>query len=146
MQQFQEERLWLALNNLKAFENCINKTIEYTRERKIFGKSVLDNQMIHYRLAELQAEVELLRSLSYDAVEKLIQGEDVTQLATIAKLKAGRLSRTIPDECLQFWGGMGFMWDNYITRAYRDLRGNAIGGGTDETMLAVLSKLMGTHP
>jgi citronellyl-CoA dehydrogenase len=146
MQQFQEERLWVVLSSLKVFENCIDKTIEYTRDRQIFGKSVLDNQYVHYQLAEMQAEVELLRSLSYDAVEKLVQGEDVTRLATIAKLKVGRLAKTIPNECLQFWGGMGFMWDNFVSRAYRDLRGVAIGGGSDETMLAVLSKIMGIHP
>jgi len=146
MQQFQEERLWVVLSSLKVFENCIDKTIEYTRDRQIFGKSVLDNQYVHYQLAEMQAEVKLLRSLSYDAVEKLVQGEDVTRLATIAKLKVGRLAKTIPNECLQFWGGMGYMWDNFVSRAYRDLRGVAIGGGSDETMLAVLSKIMGIHP
>lgn len=146
MKQFQEERLWLALNTLKQFENCINHTIEYTRERNIFGKSVLDNQVVHYKLAELQSEVDLLRSASYDAVEKMLHGEDVTRLATVVKLKVGRLSRTIPDECLQFWGGQGFMWDNPVSRAYRDMRAVAIGGGSDETMLAVLSKLMNIHP
>jgi len=146
MQQFQEERLWCALSSLKVFENCINRTIEYTQERKIFGKSVLDNQAIHYRLAEMQAEVELLRSLCFDAVERIMQGEDVSKLATIAKFKLGKLTQTIPNDCLQFWGGMGFMWDNYVARVYRDIRAAAIGGGSDETMLAVLSKIMGTHP
>jgi len=146
MQQFQEERLWCVLSMLKAFENCIQKTIDYASERKIFGRAVLDNQYIHYQLAEMQAEVELLRSLAFDAVEKMVQGEDVTRLATIAKLKVGRLAKTIPGECLQFWGGMGFMWDNYVSRAFRDMRGMAIGGGSDETMLAVLSKMMGIHP
>jgi citronellyl-CoA dehydrogenase len=146
MKQFQEERLWLALNTLKQFENCINHTIEYTREREIFGKSVLDNQVVHYKLAELQAEVDLLRSASYDAVEKIVHGEDVTRLATVVKLKVGRLSRIIPDECLQFWGGQGFMWENPVSRAYRDMRAVPIGGGSDETMLGVLSKLMDIHP
>lgn len=146
MQQFQEERLWCVLSALRAFENCIDKTIEYARDRQIFGQSVLDNQYVHYQLAEMQAEVELLRSLSYDAVERMVQGEDVTKLATIAKLKVGRLAKTLPTDCLQFWGGMGMMWDNFVSRALRDFRIVAIGGGTDETMLAVLSKIMGIHP
>ncbi len=146
MQQFQEERLWCVLSALRAFENCIDKTIEYARDRQIFGQSVLDNQYVHYQLAEMQAEVELLRSLSYDAVEKMVRGEDVTKLATIAKLKVGRLAKTLPTDCLQFWGGMGMMWDNFVSRALRDFRIVAIGGGTDETMLAVLSKIMGIHP
>ncbi|MCV6620897.1 MAG: acyl-CoA dehydrogenase family protein [Cellvibrionaceae bacterium] len=146
MQQFQEERLWCALSCLKVFENCIDRTIEYTRERQIFGAPVLHNQSIHYHLAELQAEVELLRSLCFDAVEKIMHGEDVTRLATIAKFKLGKLTQKIPNDCLQYWGGMGFMWDNYVARVYRDIRAAAIGGGSDETMLAVLSKIMGTHP
>lgn len=72
MQQFQEERLWCVLSMLKSYENCINWTIDSTRERRIFGKPVLENQYIHYQLAEMQAEVELLRSLAYDAVEKFV--------------------------------------------------------------------------
>jgi citronellyl-CoA dehydrogenase len=146
MQQFQEERLWCVLSCLLVLEGCIEHTIEYTRDRQIFGQSVLDNQYVHYNLAEMQADVEMLRSLAYRAVEQMVAGEDVTRLATIAKLKVGRLVKQIPNDCLQYWGGMGFMWDNYVSRAYRDLRGMAIGGGSDETMLAVLSKMMGIHP
>ena len=71
--------------------------------------------MIHFRLAELQTEVELLRSLIYRAAEALVAGEDVTQLATMAKLKAGRLGREVPDACLQYWGGMGFMNETLVT-------------------------------
>ena len=66
--------------------------------------------------------------------------------ATIAELKVGRLAKSIPSDCLQFWGGMGFMWDNPVSRSYRGMRGMSIGGGSDETMLAVLSKIMGIHP
>ena len=61
----------------------------------------------------------------------------------MAKLKAGRLNRTVPDTCLQFWGGMGFMWDSIISRMYRDLRLTSIGGGADEVMLGIIGKRMG---
>jgi citronellyl-CoA dehydrogenase len=143
MGQFQEERLYAAMSCLKGFELCINETIDYTRERKIFGGSVLDNQVVQYRLAELQTEVECLRALMYQAIEEYLAGNDVTKLATMAKLKAGRLSREVTDDCLQYWGGQGFMWDNIITRMYRDFRLTSIGGGSDETMLRVLSGMMG---
>src|SRR2546423_5914103 len=109
MIQFQEERLWGAAACLKAHETIIAETIEYTRTRKAFGQSILDNQTVHFKLAEMQTEVELLRSLIYRAGEALVAGEDVTRLATMAKLKAGRLGRELTDACLQFWGGMGFM-------------------------------------
>ena len=146
MLQFQEERLWGAAACLKAHEFIINETIEYTRNRKAFGQSILDNQTVHFKLAEMQTEVELLRSLIYRAAEALIAGEEVTRLATMAKLKAGRLGRELTDACLQYWGGMGFMNETPVSRAYRDSRLTSIGGGADEVMLMVLCKMMGTLP
>ncbi len=146
MEQFQEERLYAAAGNLKGLEACINQTIEYTRDRKVFKKAILDNQVVHFRLAELQTEIECLRALVYSAVEGYIDGENVTMKASMAKLKAGRLSREVTDACLQYWGGMGYMWDNPISRAYRDTRLSSIGGGADEVMLGIICKLMGTMP
>ncbi len=146
MLQFQEERLYAAAGGLKSMEYLIEKTTEYTRERKIFGKSVLDNQVVHFRLAELLTEVTALRALTYDAVEGYINGEDVTMKASMAKLKVGRLQREVTDACLQYWGGMGFMWDNPVARAYRDTRITSIGGGADEVMLSIICKMMGTLP
>jgi citronellyl-CoA dehydrogenase len=146
MEQFQEERLYAAAGNLKMMEFVINDTIEYTRQRKAFGKSILDNQVVHFRLAELQTEIECLRALTYDAVEGYINGQDVTLKASMAKLKTGRLSREVTDSCLQYWGGMGFMWDSSVARAYRDGRLASIGGGADEVMLGIISKHMGIMP
>jgi len=146
MLQFQEERLWAGANTLKALDNAIRDTIEYTRSRKIFGRPVLDNQVVHYTLAELQTEVEALRALVYRATELYVAGQDVTALASMAKLKAGRLTREVSDKCLQYWGGMGFTWENSVSRLYRDGRLTSIGGGADEVMLSILSKLMGTLP
>jgi citronellyl-CoA dehydrogenase len=108
--------------------------------------TILDNQVVHFRLAELQTEVELLRSLVYRAGEQLVGGEDVTKLASMAKLKAGRLGREVTDACLQYWGGMGFMNETHVSRAYRDSRLTSIGGGADEVMLMVLCKMMGILP
>ena len=87
-------------------------------------------------MAELKADVECLRALTYQACEHYIAGEDVTEWATMAKLKAGRLNRIVPDTCLQFWGGMGFTWENKVSRMYRDGRLASIGGGADEVMLS----------
>ena len=146
MQQFQEERLFAAAMSLKSMEACIESTAEYCRDRQVFGKALLDNQVVHYRLAELQCEVEALRALVYQAVEEYINGSDVTMKASMAKLKSGRLSREVTDACLQYWGGMGYMWDNLVSRSYRDSRLGSIGGGADEVMLGIICKLMGTHP
>jgi citronellyl-CoA dehydrogenase len=146
MMQFQEERLWAAAANLKSMERVIAQTIEYTRNRKAFGKSILDNQVVHFRLAELATEIELLRALVYRACELYLAGTDVTRLASMAKLKAGRLQREAADACLQYWGGMGYMNESPISRVYRDGRLGSIGGGADEVMLTIICKLMGTLP
>ncbi len=146
MLQFQEERLWGAAGSLRSLDRLIDQTIEYARQRKAFGKSILDNQVVHYRLAELRTEVEALRALTYRAVEMYIGGKDVTKLASMAKLKCGRLSREITDSCLQYWGGMGFTADNPISQAFRDSRLISIGGGADEVMLGIICKLEGTLP
>jgi citronellyl-CoA dehydrogenase len=146
MQQFQEERLWCAANAIQGLINCIDQTIDYTREREAFGRAILDNQTVHFKLAELKTEVESLRALTYMATEHYIAGRDVTEWASMAKLKAGRLLRTVPDACLQFWGGMGFTWENPISRMYRDGRLASIGGGADEVMLGIICKFMHTLP
>ncbi len=146
MRQFQEERLWVAGSALRGMDRAIEDVITWTRERHAFGRPLLDNQVIHYRLAELQTEVELLRSLTYRCVEEHIAGEDVTRLASMAKLKAGRLMRELADACLQYYGGMGFMNETPISRFYRDVRLASIGGGADEVMLGIIAKYMGTLP
>ena len=146
MLQFQEERLYGAAGCLRSLDRLIDQTIDYTRQRQTFGKPILHNQVVHFRLAELRTEVEALRALTYRAVESYISGKDVTKLASMAKLKAGRLCREVADSCLQYWGGMGFTADNPISQAYRDMRLMSIGGGADEIMLGIICKFEGTLP
>ena len=146
MVQFQEERLCGAIGSVRGMEKLIEATIAYCMERETFGQPLIANQAIHFRFAELKTEVEALRSLVYRGVEDYVGGADVTMLASMAKLKAGRLAREVSDACLQYWGGMGFTWDNHVARAYRDLRLGSIGGGADEVMLGIISKAMGTLP
>lgn len=143
MQQFQEERLWAAASCLISLNRCLEWTIEWAQERKLFGGALADQQYVQFKLAEMKTEVESLRALTYRACELYVQGEDVLELASMAKLKAGRLNRIIPDGCLQFWGGMGFTWENKVSRMYRDGRLGSIGGGADEVMLGILAKIMG---
>jgi len=146
MLQFQEERLWAAGAALQALDKVVDDTIEYTQQREAFGRPLLHNQVIHFRMAELKTEIEALRSLTYRAVEEYVAGENVTMLASMAKLKAGRLTREVNDACLQYYGGMGFMNETPVTRAYRDGRLTSIGGGADEVMLGIICKLMDTLP
>ncbi len=142
MKQFQEERLNAAARRL-AMGQLIDHVAEYLRERKAFGKALLDNQFIQFKLAELKTEIEALRALTYRATELYVAGQDVTELASMAKLKSGRLSREVADWCMQFMGGMGYTWENWVSRAFRDYRLGSIGGGADEVMLQIIARRMG---
>ncbi len=146
MLQFQEERLWGAASGLITLDRCVEQTIEYTRERKTFGQPLIHNQSVHFRLAELQTEIEALRALTYRAAELMMNKQDVTKLASMCKLKGGRLIREVADSCLQYWGGMGFTWDNPVSQVYRDGRLASIGGGADEIMLGIICKYMDILP
>ncbi len=145
MMQFQEERLWAAANSLAASE-ILAETIAYLREREAFGQPLLANQFVYFKLAELNAEIEAVRALLYRAVELYVGGTDVTQLASMAKLKAARMSREVADWCVQFWGGMGYVEDTRVNRYWRDSRLASIGGGADEVMLGIIAKTMGILP
>ena len=149
MQQFQEERIFAAASAIKGLENIVQRTVEYTAERQTFGTPILHNQVVHFRLAELQTEIEALRSLVYRCCERYIADPNdsgVLQLASMAKLKTGRLVREVTDACLQYWGGQGYMWEAEVSRAYRDTRLVSIGGGADEVMLGIICKTMGILP
>jgi citronellyl-CoA dehydrogenase len=145
MMQFQEERLWAMANSMSA-DFILDETIDYLRERIAFGKPLLDNQYIYFKLAELKTEIELLRSLLHRATKLYIEGNDVTQLASMGKLKSGRTSREVADWCVQFCGGMGYMAETRINRYWRDSRLGSIGGGADEVMMGIIAKTMGIMP
>lgn len=146
MMQFQEERLFGAASSIDGLTNIISETVDYTRQRQAFGQSLLDNQYVHFRLAELKTEVESLKALIYQTTEEYVAGRDAAMLASMCKLKVGRVTREVTDSCLQFWGGQGYMWESNVARAYRDTRLISIGGGADEIMLGIICKLMGTLP
>jgi citronellyl-CoA dehydrogenase len=146
MQQFQRERLVGAITSYAGMEQTVRDTIDYTRQRQTFGQPLINNQVIHFRMAELLTEIECLKALCYQAVERMIAGEDITRLASMAKLKAGRLGREVADSCLQYYGGMGYMEETRISRTFRDMRLLSIGGGADEVMLGIIAKIEGILP
>ena len=143
MEQFQIERLVGAYSATASAEIALRRTIDYLQIRHAFGKPLLANQHLKYRLAELLAEVDMLREYNHTAAARVVAGEDATRMATIAKLKAGRLAREVSDTCLQYHGGMGYMEETWTSRYYRDARLLSIGGGADEVMLRILTVLEG---
>lgn len=146
MQQFQKERLVGSLLTCAFAERMVRMTIEYCKERKTFGMPLINNQWIHFKIAELLTEIELLRQLNYHCGRLYLKGEDVTREVSMAKLKAGRLARQVADTCVQFHGGMGYMEEYPMARYFRDSRLISIGAGADEIMLGIIAKLEGILP
>jgi citronellyl-CoA dehydrogenase len=143
MAQFQDERMIGAYLAVAGARRAIDRTIDYLRERDAFGKPLLANQHLQYRLAELIADIDVLHEYCLATADRMVAGEDVTRMATIAKLKAGRLVREVADTCVQYHGGMGYAEGFWVERYFRDARIVSIGGGADEVMLRVLSLLEG---
>ncbi|MGD9722707.1 MAG: acyl-CoA dehydrogenase family protein [Pirellulales bacterium] len=146
MQQFQNERLVSGLGAAAGAEKIVRMTIEYCRGRKTFGKPLIENQWIYFKLTELIAEIEFLRQMCYQCGRLMDRGEDYTREASMVKLKAGRLVREVADTCLQFHGGMGYMEEYPMARYFRDSRLMSIGAGADEIMLGIIAKMEGIAP
>jgi citronellyl-CoA dehydrogenase len=143
MRQFVTERMFAAYTAVGQCQYALDRTRRFVHDRTVFGRPLADRQYVAFRLTELQAEVELLRSHNLVTCEALTAGEDITRMATVAKLKAGRLLREVADWCLQFHGGMGYLEETWTARMLRDSRLVSIGAGADEVMLQVLARLDG---
>jgi citronellyl-CoA dehydrogenase len=143
MGQFQHERFsGLPLGYITT-QDMIDITVEYTKGRVVFGKPLIKKQVLQYRLVEWQMEIECLKQLVYHIVRMKSAGLDVTREVTMGKLKAARLFQEVAEGCIQMFGGMGFMNEMLITRYYRDARVLSVGGGADEVMCYILSKISG---
>lgn len=140
MRQFQRERMAGVLMSMTGMEKIVRLTIDYCRQRKTFGRPLIENQWIYFKLCELLTEIEALRQLAYHSVRMYVAGEDMTKEISMAKLKAGRLAREVADTCLQFHGGMGYVEEYPMARYFRDARLLSIGAGADEIMLGIIAK------
>ncbi|MBM6546132.1 acyl-CoA dehydrogenase family protein [Janibacter sp. YIM B02568] len=143
MSQFIIERMFAAYSAAGTCDKALARTRQFVHEREIFGTPLATKQHVAFRLAELQAQVELVRSHNLRVCEMHLVGEDITRAASVAKLVAGRLVREVADTCLQYHGGMGYIEETWTARLFRDVRLASIGGGADEVMLQVLARLDG---
>lgn len=143
MVQFQNERLIAVYVAIGAMDLALERTVAYLRQRRTFGRPLIDNQHVQFTMAELRADLDLLRHYAYAGAAAYLRGEDATRFATVAKLEAGRLQRRVADTCLQFHGGIGYMEETWTSRYFRDARLLSIGGGSDEVMLRILARMDG---
>lgn len=146
MREFQKERLVGAMLGVSLGDDAVRRTIEYCRDRKVFGKPLLEKQWVYFNLAELRTELTILRHFIYSCAQRMIAGTDVTKEISMAKLKAGRLVRQVTDTCVQFHGGMGYAEEYPMARLFRDARLLSIGAGADEVMLEIIAKMEGIAP
>ncbi|HEY1058397.1 MAG TPA: acyl-CoA dehydrogenase family protein [Limnobacter sp.] len=140
MTELPYERLMLGVGALAIVEKALDMTIEYTKERKAFGKTVFDFQNTRFKLAELKAQATVARAFIDDCVHKLIAGKLDTTTASIAKLHLSELECKTIDECLQFFGGYGYMLEYPIAQMYADARVQRIYGGTSEIMKEIIAR------
>ena len=143
MAQFQNERMIAAYQMVGATELALERTVAYLKERVAFGAPLLANQALQYELADVAADLDLLRHHNWAAVAASLAGDDITRQATVAKLKAARLARRMADLAVQYHGGMGYVEENWPARFFRDTRLWSIGGGADDVMLRTLARMNG---
>ncbi|QHE85858.1 acyl-CoA dehydrogenase family protein [Hydrogenophaga sp. BPS33] len=143
MEQLPWERLQIAIGAVASAQAAIDGTVQYTKDRKVFGQTVAQFQNTRYTLAELQTEVQVARVFVDKCCELIVEEKLDTATASMAKYWCSDLQCKVMDECLQLHGGYGYMWEYPIARAYADARVQRIYGGTNEIMKEVISRGMG---
>jgi acyl-CoA dehydrogenase len=143
MEQLPWERLQIAISAVAAAQAAIDWTVEYVKERKVFGQPVASFQNTRFTLAELQTEVQVARVFVDKCCELIHEDKLDTATASMAKYWTTDLQCKVMDECVQLFGGYGYMWEYPITRAYADARVQRIYGGTNEIMKEVITRSMG---
>lgn len=143
MMQFQHERFVVLPMSYISAKKFIDKTAEYIKGRVVFGKPLITKQVLRHRISEWLSEIEALKALTYHIVRMKENGVDAAKEISMGKLLAGNMLGKVVDGCLQMHGGMGFMSEMWISRAYRDTRILSIGGGASEVMSEVIFKMAG---
>jgi acyl-CoA dehydrogenase len=143
MEQLPWERLQIAVTAVAAAQAAIDWTVQYVKDRRVFGQPVAAFQNTRYKLAELQTEVQVARVFVDRCLELVLQDRLDTATASMAKYWTSDLQCKVMDECVQLHGGYGYMWEQPITRAYADARVQRIYGGTNEIMKEVITRAMG---
>jgi alkylation response protein AidB-like acyl-CoA dehydrogenase len=143
MEQLPWERMQIAVTAVAAAQAAIEWTVQYVKDRRVFGQPVAAFQNTRYKLAELQTEVQIARVFVDKCLELVRDGKLDTATASMAKYWTSDLQCKVMDECVQLHGGYGYMWEYPITRAYADARVQRIYGGTNEIMKEVITRAMG---
>lgn len=142
MTKLSQERLAQAIRSATVTETIIEWTLDYTTQRQAFGKSIFDFQNTQFKLAELKTQATLARVFTDKCIELFMQGKLDPVDAAMAKMYTTELHCKAADECLQLFGGWGYMWEYPICRAYADARITKIAGGSIEIMKTIIARSM----
>ncbi|MEM9819767.1 MAG: acyl-CoA dehydrogenase family protein [Bacteroidota bacterium] len=142
MMHFVSERLSMALGAVIASEHALNLTLQYMSERAVFGRKINKFQVLRHRVAQLAAEIEANKAFVYHLYQRYQNQEYLVKEASMAKLLATQLSDKVATQCLQMYGGYGFMEDYPMARFFRDSRLGQIGGGTSEILCEIIAKMV----
>jgi alkylation response protein AidB-like acyl-CoA dehydrogenase len=143
MWELQGERLIGAAGCVAGAQKCFDKTLQYALERTAFGRPIGRFQAIRHKFADMATKIEAGRQMVYTTAWRFNNGEYPVREISMAKLYTARMGCEVIDECLQIHGGAGYMKEYGIERAWRDMRLNRIGAGTDEVMLDVIGRSYG---
>jgi alkylation response protein AidB-like acyl-CoA dehydrogenase len=143
MWELQGERLIGAAGAVAGAQRAFDKTLQYATERQAFGRSIGRFQAIRHKFADMATKIEAGRQLVYTTAWRHANGEYPVREISMAKLYSARMAFEVLDECLQIHGGAGYMKEYGIERAWRDMRLNRIGAGTDEIMLDLIGRSYG---
>ena len=142
MQQLPQERLQIGATAIAMCERALALTIDYVKQRKAFGKQIIDFQNTQFKLAELKTEITVGRVFYNDCVARHVRGELDTATASMAKYWLSDLQGKVVDQCLQLFGGYGYMNEYPIARMFRDARVQRIYGGTNEIMKLLIARTL----
>lgn len=142
MQHLASERLMMAVGGVAAADYALEVTLEYIAERQAFGRSINKFQVLRHRIAQMASEIEMNRQFVYQICQAYQEGDYVVKEASMAKLLATQLSDKVIYDCLQMFGGYGYMEDYPLARMYRDSRLGTIGGGTSEILCEIIAKMV----
>ncbi len=142
MQELPRERLLIAITAVAACQAALGWTIQYTKERKAFGREIAQFQNTRFKLAEMKAEVAMARVFVDRCMALQNEGALDVETAAMAKLTTTELQCRVMDECLQLHGGYGYMWEYPIARAWADARVQRIYGGTSEIMKELIARTL----
>ena len=140
MSDLPRERIAIALESLGSATGIVEKTLQYVTEREAFGKAIADFQNTQFKLADCAAEIQVYQAFLDTCIRLQVKHELTTEQASIAKLKATEMHGKVVDECLQLFGGYGFIWEYDVARGYAGARVARIYGGTSEIMKLIISR------